>query len=272
MNHRLKGIEIQKNQHQLPNRTTYIPYMSRHVFALPYIKFLSHAVTPLNQQWHCQMEENIYHHEYMDVDTLFHKREDCYLKCTRTFMIDDFDYSKDYHLNIEGAQQPFIIYLNESYVGTVEGSRARIEFDVTHAVHEAKNVIELVATEMSDDDTTLHHMVPFQEMYVLERANDRIVDYTVDVSRHARGDLSVRIQIQDIEGAPVISYLLENEQHMTFAKGTMDMDSCYHLLIPAHLVGQQGRHFTLFLETEDETIAHYIDFNGEHEPVNVKTV
>ncbi|WP_241522281.1 hypothetical protein [Staphylococcus delphini] len=109
-------------------------------------------------------------------------------------------------------------------------------------------------------------------MYVLERANDRIVDYSVDVSQNARGDMSVRIQIQDIEGAPLISYLLQNEQHVTFAKGLMDIDSSYHLVIPAHLVGQQGKHFTLFLETEDETIAHDIDSNGAHEPINVKTV
>lgn len=272
MNHRLKGIEIQKNQHQLPNRTTYIPYMSRHVFALPYIKFLSHAVTPLNQQWHCQREENIYHRGYTDVGTLFDKGEARFLKYTRTYMIDDFDYSKDYHLNVEGVQQPFMIYMNESYVGTVNESDKRIEFDVTHVVHEEMNVIELVATEMSDEEMALQPMTLFQEMYVLERANDRIVDYSVDVSRHACGDLSVRIRIKDIEGAPVITYLLENEQHTTFAKGTMDLDNSYHLLISAHLVGRQGRHFTLFLETEDETIAHYIDFNGEHEPVNVKTV
>lgn len=49
------------NQYQLTKRTRYIPYMSRHVFAIPYIKFLSHAVIPLNQQWHYETETGIIH-------------------------------------------------------------------------------------------------------------------------------------------------------------------------------------------------------------------
>ncbi|HEC2191831.1 TPA: hypothetical protein R1935_000418 [Staphylococcus delphini] len=261
MNQHLKKIEMRINQYQLTKRTRYIPYMSRHVFAIPYIKFLSHAVTPLNQQWHYGTETGIMH-------PLTDKNEMSDLHIARSFMIEDFDDSKDYHLNVEGIRQSFIIYINQSDVGTVEGNEGHIEFDITHAIHGEMNVIELVPTEtMMSRQQNL-----FNDMYVLERANDRIVDYSVDVSQNARGDMSVRIQIQDIEGGPLISYLLQNEQHVTFAKGLMDIDSSYHLVIPAHLVGQQGKHFTLFLETEDETIAHDIDSNGEHEPINVKTV
>ncbi|HGH0898334.1 TPA: hypothetical protein ACJHIU_000209 [Staphylococcus pseudintermedius] len=261
MNQHLKKIEMRINQYQLTKRTRYIPYMSRHVFAIPYIKFLSHAVIPLNQQWHYETETGIIH-SFTD------KNEMSDLHYVRSFIIEDFDDSKDYHLNIEGVQQSFMIYLNQSDVGTVEGNEGHIEFDITHAVHGEMNVIELVPTEtMMSPQQNL-----FNDMYVLERANDRIVDYSVDVSQNARGDMSVRIQIQDIEGAPLISYLLQNEEHDTFAKGVMDIDSSYHLVIPVHLVEQQGKHFMLFLETEDETIAHYIGANGEHEPVNVKTV
>ncbi|NBK47719.1 hypothetical protein EON06_08190 [Staphylococcus delphini] len=261
MNQHLKKIEMRINQYQLTKRTRYIPYMSRQVFAIPYIKFLSHAVTPLNQQWHYETETGIMH-------PLTDKNEMSDLHIVRSFMIEDFDDSKDYHLNVEGIRQSFMIYINQSNVGTVEGNERHIEFDITHAIHGEMNVIELVSTEtMMSPQQNL-----FNDMYVLERANDRIVDYSVDVSQNARGDISVRIQIQDIEGAPLISYLLQNEQHVTFAKGLMDIDSSYHLVIPVHLVGQQGKHFTLFLETEDETIAHDIDSNGEHEPINVKTV
>ncbi|HHU6750080.1 TPA: hypothetical protein ACUI23_000760 [Staphylococcus pseudintermedius] len=261
MNEHLEKIEMRINPYQLTKRTRYIPYMSRHVFAIPYIQFLSHAVTPLNQQWHYETETGIMH--------LFtDKNETSDLRYVRSFIIEDFDDSKDYHLNVEGGQQSFIIYVNQSDIGTVEGNESYIEFDITHAVRSEMNVIELVPTEtMMSPQQNL-----FQDMYVLERANDRIVDYSVDVSQNARGDMSVCIQIQDIEGAPLISYLLQNEQHVTFAKGLMDIDSSYHLVIPAHLVGQQGKYFTLFLESEDETIAHYIDSNGEHEPINVKTV
>ncbi|WP_241522656.1 hypothetical protein [Staphylococcus delphini] len=254
-------MEMRINQYQLTKRTRYIPYMSRHVFAIPYIKFLSHAVTPLNQQWHYETETGIMH-------PLTDKNEMSDLHIVRSFMIEDFDDSKDYHLNVEGIRQSFMIYINQNDVGTVEGNEGHIEFDITHAIHGEMNVIELVPTAtMRSPQQNL-----FNDMYVLERANDRIVDYSVDVSQNARGDMSVRIQIQDIEGAPLISYLLQNEQHVTFAKGLMDIDSSYHLVIPAHLVGQQGKHFTLFLETEDETIAHDIDSNGAHEPINVKTV
>ncbi|PCF51510.1 hypothetical protein [Staphylococcus delphini] len=261
MNQHLKKMEMRINQYQLTKRTRYIPYMSRHVFAIPYIKFLSHAVTPLNQQWHYETETGIMH-------PLTDKNEMSDLHIVRSFMIEDFDDSKDYHLNVEGIRQSFMIYINQSDVGTVEGNEGHIEFDITHAIHGEMNVIELVPTAtMRSPQQNL-----FNDMYVLERANDRIVVYSVDVSQNARGDMSVRIQIQDIEGAPLISYLLQNEQHVTFAKGLMDIDSSYHLVIPAHLVGQQGKHFTLFLETEDETIAHDIDSNGAHEPINVKTV
>ncbi|QHW36439.1 hypothetical protein GZH82_03210 [Staphylococcus ursi] len=265
MNQHLKKIEMRINQYQLTKRTRYIPYMSHHVFAIPYIKFLSHAVTPLNQQWHYQAENGFR-------NPLTDKDETSYLHYVRSFMIEDFDTSKDYHLNVEGVQQPFMIYMNQSYVGTVNGNEGHIEFDMTHAVNGAMNEIELVPTETTTEAMMSQQQNPFQDMYVLERANDRIVNYSVNVSQNTRGDISVRIQIQDIEGAPLISYLLQNEQHVTFAKGLMDIDSSYHLVIPAHLVEQQGKHFTLFLETEDETIAHYIDSNGEHEPINVKTV
>ncbi|WP_241522728.1 hypothetical protein [Staphylococcus intermedius] len=253
------------NQHQLTKRTRYIPYMNRHVFSIPYIKFLSHAVTPLNQQWKCQTANNI-------MKPLMKNGETPDLNYVRPFEIEDFDDSKDYHLNIEQIQQPFTIYINQSYIGTVVGNEGHIEFDITHVVNGDTNRIELVPTEITTEVMMSQQQNPFQDMYVLERANDRIVDYSVDVSHNARGDISVRIQIQDIEGAPLISYVLQNEQQATFAKGIMDIDSSYHLVIPAHLVGQQGKHFTLFLETEDETLAHDIDSSGFHEPVNVKTM
>ncbi|ARJ50498.1 sugar-binding domain-containing protein [Staphylococcus lutrae] len=240
-------IRLNTNEkgHKLPNRTRYIPYVSRDVFELPYIKFLSHAVTPLmgsESTWHANAS---YQHQ---------------------FVIEDYDFSKDYHLNIEGIQQHCQIFINQLWMGSTEAPNSNVEWDVTQALHEGTNEIEVVAIE----DHGLTNQMMFRDMYLLERANDRIVDYDVEVAPNQRGDLKVCMQIKDIEGAPLITYTLQNEQKMTLAKGQLDIDSCHHILIPAHLVNQRHRYFTLFLETDDETIAHYIEITGRHAPVNVK--
>ncbi|MBA8778568.1 hypothetical protein HR080_04240 [Staphylococcus schleiferi subsp. coagulans] len=267
----------------LARRIRYIPYINRHVFNSYSMDYINHTITVLAGEWESTVkcididEEVVYawkKSEQHGPETvglnLEHRGRMNGLSYQQYFEIKDFDNSKDYHLNIEGINQPFFINVNDISLGVVNTTQAVIEFDVTSMINAQNNKIELLTHFQSMDDTSDSTEIDFQmnlcqNLYILERANDRIENYEIDVKDNNQYGLKLQLQILDIDGAPLPSFILVDGEACIISEGDIDIDRVTSIHIPY----SQDEHppFILYIETEHETIAHRIEVNGKHEPI-----
>ena len=68
----------------------------------------------------------------------------------RDFQIDDFSKDKDYHLNFEGVDSCFYIWLNGKFIGYSQISHSISEFDITQEILEGKNTIAVLVLKWCD--------------------------------------------------------------------------------------------------------------------------
>ncbi|MGX0563760.1 hypothetical protein ACUW9G_001964 [Staphylococcus schleiferi] len=281
---KLRNKPMRQAQPQpLARRIRYIPYINRHVFNSYSMDYINHTITVLAGEWESTVkrfetdEEVAYtwekseQHDSGDVG-LDLEQLGCtnWLSYQQYFDIKDFDDSKDYHLNIEGINQLFLIKVNDMSLGVVDTTQAVIEFDVTAMINGQNNKIELITGFQSMDVVSDSAELDFemdlcQNLYILERANDRIENYEIvikDINQHG---LMLQLQILDIDGAPLPSFVLVDAEARMILESDIDIDKVTSI----HITLSQDGHppFILYIETEHETIAHRIEINGKHEPV-----
>ena len=120
--------------------------------------------------------------------------------------VDAEDWS--YHVNFEGVDSCFYLWINGSFAGYSQVSHSTSEFDVTRFVHAGENQIAVLVLKWCDgtyleDQDKLRMSGIFRDVYMLRRpAGSRVRDVYVrqrisdDLSR---ADISVQI---DWSGAP----------------------------------------------------------------------
>ncbi|MEJ7400650.1 sugar-binding domain-containing protein, partial [Staphylococcus epidermidis] len=62
----------------------------------------------------------------------------------RSFEINDYNEQSDYHLNFEGVDSAFYIWINEQFVGYSQIAHSISEFDITPYVQKGINSIEVI--------------------------------------------------------------------------------------------------------------------------------
>lgn len=221
-----------------------------------------HAITPLNKpiikSWCSYQNQNI-NDEALRLNTPFN------FLMTPSLMImpyqqtyfyrwdvlfTDYDFSKDYFLCVGPINGIYSIKVNETLIKTSD-KKVLSRYDITTLLTGKYDVIEIyVHLQQGAMHQTM--IAP----YIIERANDRIEDFSIHLRYCSQKQLAeVEVEILNIEGTPFIAYELIDEKGYLITSGTISHDernhiSCQHS--PEH------RPYILFLETEDETIAHPI--------------
>lgn len=139
--------------------------------------------------------------------------------------IRDFDYAPDpdaprVHLNFEGVDSCYYVWLNGSYVGYSQISHATSEFDVTDLLVAGTNRLAVlvlkwgVGTYLEDQDKFRTSGI-FRDVYLLQRPESAVFDYFTTTQLHPdravvhvrasfSGDpVPTRITLTDADGEPV---------------------------------------------------------------------
>ncbi len=265
------------NIYQLNKREKYIPYMSQDEYFKTTSLHEVHAVTTLSGKWICQVEKD-------DEQPLLCFRVDSSqglvnddikridenggrltFKYERQFTINDYDYSKDYHLNISDVSSGYTLKVNGRYVGQIPSSVEASEFDITSLIHGGENRIEMSNVDQPLWSTLASHICLnthlSENMYILERDNDRLVHFEVEaVCQQDTEQILVTVKIKEVEGLPAITYTLIGLEGEIEAQGNIDLD--YPCIIPIDAsfeVVDLLDGYTLFLETDYETVAYFIN-------------
>ncbi|WP_460294296.1 glycoside hydrolase family 2 TIM barrel-domain containing protein [Clostridium tertium] len=180
---------------------------------------------------------------------------------TRDFEIEDFSKDKDYHLNFEGVDSCFYVWLNGKFIGYSQVSHSISEFDITKEVLEGKNKIAVLVLKWCDgtyfeDQDKFRMSGIFRDVYILERSKSRIIDYkiTTDIDLEKQiGFLSFKI-IDKVDN-PKISYFLLNSKNEIIISGSMMDDSITLKIEEVELWNPETPNlYTLLIKTDYEVI------------------
>lgn len=179
----------------------------------------------------------------------------------RDFEIDDFSKDKDYHLNFEGVDSCFYIWLNGKFIGYSQISHSISEFDITQEILEGKNTIAVLVLKWCDgtyfeDQDKFRMSGVFRDVYILERAKSRIVDYKIDTDINLANKIGfLNFKVTDKVNNPNITYSLLNPKGEVIESGFINNDFVTLKIEDVELWNPEDpRLYTLLIKTEDEVI------------------
>lgn len=102
----------------------------------------------------------------------------------RSFTIDNFNPNKDYHLNFEGVDSAFYIWVNDQFIGYGSISHSNNEFDISSAIKEGENNISILVLNWSygsyfEDQDKFRFSGIYRDIYLLERAAERFNHFNI---------------------------------------------------------------------------------------------
>ena len=107
------------------------------------------------------------------------------------------------HLNFEGVDSCFYVWLNGSYVGYSQVSHCTSEFDVSSVIREGKNRLAVLVLKWCDgsyleDQDKFRMSGIFRDVYLLKRAGQGIFDYFITTDlKGGQAWVEVRIRFFD---------------------------------------------------------------------------
>ncbi|QLK86707.1 hypothetical protein [Staphylococcus sp. 17KM0847] len=207
-----------------------------------------HALTSLYGKW--TIQQHIENQQDMPCAK--------WLLYQRNFKVDDYDYSKDYFLNMVELYVPFELYINEQ---KVEYREQLLAYDITHYIHKEENEIAVkIYNKDIIDQRYFTILEQLDSVYIVERANDCLVDYNLKIKRD--GFLKcyvIQVDITDIAGSPIPTYVLKDEKGKTLIEGALDIDHVNDIAIPfVDIEVREEQYLYLFMDTQDETLVHVL--------------
>lgn len=132
----------------------------------------------------------------------------------RTLNIDNFEAGESIHLNFEGVDSAFYVWVNDRFIGYSQISHANQEFDITEALHAGTNQLSVLVVQWSDgtyyeDQDKFRYSGIFRDVYLLKRQASRINHFkaTPDVAEDLQ-TASISLEIVDAVGAEKVEVSL----------------------------------------------------------------
>lgn len=179
----------------------------------------------------------------------------------RDFKIDSFSKDKDYHLNFEGVDSCFYIWINGEFIGYSQISHSISEFDITRQVSEGKNTIAVLVLKWSDgtyfeDQDKFRMSGIFRDVYILEREKSRIIDYKIETNINLEEKIGfLNLKVIDKLNNPNISYSLLDPNNEIIQSGSINNDSIILRIEGVELWNPEvPKLYTLLIKTDNEVI------------------
>ena len=182
--------------------------------------------------------------------------------------IKDFEKNTEdgrrYYFYFEGVDSAYFVYLNGVFVGYSEVPHSPSEFDVTDKIKNGMNRLAVVVLKYSDgsyleDQDKLRWSGIFRPVYLLDRPEEHITDYTVTSDMH--GVLS--LSFDALSGNPHINVKLADAEGNEIWNAESDGLSLSYKVENPHLWNAEDPYlYTLTLSTKDERIVQKVGFRS----------
>ncbi len=175
----------------------------------------------------------------------------------RKFQLDK-NAKHSYHLNFEGVDSAYFVWVNGAYVGFSTVPHSTSEFDVTDKLVDGDNDIRVLVFKWSvgtyaEDQDKFRMSGIFRDVYLLERPEEYVRDFTVVTE--LCGKVSVKLETV---GAPKVSYTLTYKGE-TVARGEAQ-DNKIEIQVenPVLWTAETPELYELILATDEERIANKV--------------
>lgn len=184
----------------------------------------------------------------------------------------DFDHVPDaaaprLHLNFEGVDSCFYVWLNGAYVGYSQVSHATSEFDVTGLVEAGPNRLTVLVLKWCDgtyleDQDKFRTSGIFRDVYLLARPESVLFDYFTTTSRIGQA-WQVEVRGSFAGGRVATTLTLQDHDGRTVAASTLrafggDEDYSHRAVLevvdPLLWTAEHPHLYTLVIESEHEVI------------------
>lgn len=184
----------------------------------------------------------------------------------RTFNLDDAVSQYDFHLNFEGVDSAFYVWVNETFVGYASISHSNNEFDITPYIKKGENTIAVLVVKWSygtyfEDQDKFRNSGIFRDVYLLKRAKNRIEDFKINqvfTDKLDKVSLQVDLLTKNLEGLniQIVNPKGHKIYHQNYAVQNQPIE--IELLNPTLWNAEQPELYTVYLSTEDEIIKQKI--------------
>lgn len=178
----------------------------------------------------------------------------------RKFTIDNYNPESDYHINFEGVDSVFYLWVNDQFVGFSKISHSNTEFDLTELLHEGENDISILVIQYSDatyleDQDKFRYSGIFRDVYLLERSKHRVNHFliTPDVASDLNS-ASIELEFIDVQNTDTVKFTLFNPEGVILEEGDLDTTQTHTLTLdnPVLWNAENPALYLVLLETEHE--------------------
>ncbi|MCC8081402.1 MAG: DUF4981 domain-containing protein [Lachnospiraceae bacterium] len=183
-----------------------------------------------------------------------------------------FDYHKaegtaTYHLNFEGVDSCYYVWLNGVFIGYHQVSHSTGEFDITDQLREGENTLAVLVLQWCDgsyleDQDKFRNSGIFRDVYILARPENYIRDYfTTTTLKNNYQDADVKIRLNFADGEIPVAYKLMTACGCTVAEGSAAGSEISFSVSDVTLWNAEAPYlYTLVLSTESEVIRDRVGF------------
>lgn len=182
----------------------------------------------------------------------------------------EFEYKKDEkaplaHLNFEGVDSCFYLWLNGEYIGYSQVSHVTSEFDITGFIKEGKNKIAVLVLKWCDgsyleDQDKFRMSGIFRDVYIIKRPKRAIRDYRIE-TKISDNMAEAKISFEYLTDAEKYTVtLLDKEIEIAKAEIGDVTEALFQVENPKLWSAECPYLYTVVIENENETIVDYIGF------------
>ena len=179
----------------------------------------------------------------------------------RKFTIDNYNSRSDYHINFEGVDSSFYVWVNDEFIGFSKISHSNTEFDISSFVHDGQNEISVLVIQWGDatyleDQDKFRYSGIFRDVYLLERSPQRLNHFVItpDISEDLN-TASIDIQFLDFRELGEIHFSLLDPNGDIIENRQLDVSQSHTIEIESPVLwnAEDPNLYLVLLETENET-------------------
>ncbi|MDN6161992.1 MAG: glycoside hydrolase family 2, partial [Atopostipes sp.] len=182
----------------------------------------------------------------------------------RTFELKNKNF--DYHLNFEGVDAGFYLWVNDEFIGYSQISHSNTEFDLTSVLHEGTNTLSVLVVQWGDmtyleDQDKFRYSGIFRDVYLLKREKERLdhfiieTDLTEDLEK-----AEIRFDVESATALTDYSYALFDPNGKKVASGNQEVDQELKIEMENPILwnAENPNLYQLLIDTEKEVYVQKI--------------
>lgn len=175
--------------------------------------------------------------------------------------VDNYSSESDYHINFEGVDSSFYLWVNDEFIGFSKISHSNTEFDLTEVLHEGENDISILVVQWGDatyleDQDKFRYSGIFRDVYLLERNRQRLNHFVItpDIAEDLQ-TATLDIQFLDTQNLDEVAFTLVDPDGNPVESKQLDVSTSHSITIasPRLWNAEDPQLYTVVLETENET-------------------